>query len=100
LPRQLSSFAVFNLRRPSLLRGTMLVLVSFAASFPLSGFPRTRATPLLAIPAVLALLGTIETLRCMQPRRTWYHGGVIFCLLMDVLAICLILFFFIFPYLF
>jgi hypothetical protein len=95
-----SSFAVFNLRRPSLLRGNLLVLASFAASFPLSGFPRTRATPLLAIPAVLALLGTIDTMRCMQPRRTFYHGGVIFCLLMDILAICLILFFLFFPYLF
>ena len=100
LPRPLSSFAVFNLRRPSLLRGTLLVLGSFVASFPLSGFPHTRATPLLAIPAVLAFLGTIDTVRCMQPRRTWYHGGVIFCLLMDILALCLILFFLFFPYLF
>ena len=98
--RPLSSFAVFNLRSPSLLRGTLLVLGSFAVSFPLSGFPRTRATPLLAIPAVLALLGAVDTLRCMQPRRTLYHGGVIFCLLMDVLAILLILFFLFFPYLF
>lgn len=100
MTRPLSSFAVFNLRRPSLLRGSLLVLGSFAASFPLSGFPRTRAAPFLIIPAVLAVLGTVDTLRCMQPHRTWYHGGVIFCLLMDVLAICLILFFLFFPYLF
>jgi hypothetical protein len=49
--RPLTSFAVFNLRRPSLLRGTILVLGSFAASFPLSGFPQTKATLLLVMPA-------------------------------------------------
>jgi hypothetical protein len=98
--RPLSSFAVFNLRRRSLIRGNVLVLGSFAASFPLSGFPHTRATPLLIVPTVLAFLGTVDTLRCMQPRRTFYHGGVIFCLLMDVLALCLIIFFLFFPYLF
>ena len=99
LARPLSSFAVFNLRRRSLLRGNLLVLGSFVAAFPLSGFPHTRATPLLVIPAVLAFLGTFDTVRCMQPRWTFYHGGVILCLFMDMLAICLILFFLFFPYL-
>ena len=93
-----SSFAVFDLRRPSLLRGTILVLGSFAASFPLSGFPQTRATLLLAIPALVAMLGMLDTLRCMRPKRDLYHAGVIMCLFMDLLALCLILFFLLFPY--
>lgn len=98
LTRPRSSFAIFNLRRKSLLRSNLLVLGSFAASFRLSGFPRSRATLLLLIPAVVAILGTLDTLRCVQPRWNLYHGGVILLLFMDMLAICLILFFLLFPY--
>lgn len=99
MTRPLSSFAVFNLRRKSLLRGNLLVLGSFAASFRLSGFPHAHATLLLLIPAVLSILGAFDTLRCMQRRWSLYHGGVILLLFMDMMAICLILFFLLFPYL-
>lgn len=99
MARPLSSFAVFNLRRRSLLRGSLLVVGSFAAAFPLSGFPEGRATLLLVIPAALALFGTFDTIRCMQPRWNFYHGGVLLCLFMDMMAVCLILFFLLFPYL-
>ncbi|MDP9050128.1 MAG: permease [Acidobacteriota bacterium] len=98
MTRPLPSFDVFNLRRRSLARGTILVLLSFAASFPLSGFPQTRATPLLIIPAFLGMAGTLDTLRCMRPQRDLYHAGIILCLFMDMLAVCLILFFLLFPY--
>jgi hypothetical protein len=100
LHRPLSSFAVFDLRRRSLVRGNILVVGSFAASFLLSGFPRSRATLLLIVPAVLALAGMFDTLRCMQSRWSFYHGGVILLLLMDMMAVCLIFFFLFFPYLF
>jgi hypothetical protein len=100
LTRPLSSFAVFNFRRRSLLRGNLLVLGSFAASFRISGFPASRATLLLLIPAAFAFLGTFDTLRCMQQRRNLYHAGVMLYLFMDILAVCLILFFLFFPYLF
>jgi hypothetical protein len=96
--RPLSSFAVFNFRRRSLLRGNLLVLFSFAVSFRLSGFPHTRATLLLIVPAALAMLGMFDTARCIEPRRNLYHGGVMLLLFMDMLAICLILFFLFFPY--
>jgi hypothetical protein len=99
LTRPLSSFALFNPRRRSLLRGTLLVLGSFVASFPLSGFPHTRATLLLILPSLLALYGTFETIRCIQPRWSLYHGGVILLIYMDLMAVCLILFFLFFPYL-
>ncbi len=82
-----------------MLRGNLLVLSSFASAFPLSGFPHSRATPLLAIPALLALLGTFDTMRCMQPRWNFYHSGVILLIYMDLMVICLILFFLFFPYL-
>jgi hypothetical protein len=94
------SHSIFNLRRISLLRGSLLVLGSFYASFRLSGFPATRATPLLGIPAVFALMGTLDTVRCMQRRWTLYHSGVLLLLLMDLMALCLILFFLFAPYLF
>jgi hypothetical protein len=97
--RHLSSFAVFNPHRRSLLRGNLLVLVSFAAAVRLSDFPRSRATLLLVIPAFLALLGTLDTARCMQPRWNFYHGGVVLCIYMDMMAMLLILFFLLSPYL-
>jgi hypothetical protein len=98
MSRPLFSRAVFHPRRRSLLRGTLLVVGSFAAAFPLSGFPRSRPTLLLLIPTVLALYGTVDTLRCMQPRWSFYHGGVLLLLYMDLMALCLILFFLLFPY--
>ena len=97
--RPLSSFAVFNLHRRSLLRGNLLVLGSFVAAVRLSDFPRSRATPLLAIPALVAFAGLFETIRCMQRRWNFYHGGVVLCIYMDLMAICLMLFFLFSPYL-
>jgi hypothetical protein len=46
------------------------------------------------------LLGMLDTVRCMRPRWGFYHGGVILLLFMDMLVVCLILFFLILPYLF
>ena len=54
---------------------------------------------LLAIPAVLALAGMLDTARCMQPRWNFYHGGVVLCLYMDLMALSLIFFFLLGPYL-
>ncbi len=94
----LSSYAVFNPRRRSLLRGNLLVVGSLLAAVHLSDFPHSRATLLLTIPAALAMLGTFETVRCMQPRWNFYHGGVLLCIYMDLLAISLILFLLFSPY--
>jgi hypothetical protein len=98
--RPLSSYGIFHPRRRSLVRANLLVLGSFAASFLLSGFPRSRATPLLLIPAVFAMLGMLDTVRCMQSRWGFYHGGVILLVFMDMLVVCLILSFLLLPYLF
>ncbi len=95
----ISSSALFHFRRRSLLRGNLLVLGSFFASFLLSGFPHSRATLLLLIPAVLAFIGLADTVRCMQTPWGFYHGGVLLLLLMDMMAICMILFFLLYPYL-
>ena len=40
-----------------------------------------------------------DTIRCVQQRWSLYHGGVLLCLYMDLLAITLVLFFLLYPYL-
>ncbi len=99
MSRSLSTYALWNLRRPSLLRGNVLVLASFVVALRMSGFPASRATALLAIPALLAITGTLDTVRCMQPRWNFYHGGVVLCIYMDLMAISLILFLLFSPFL-
>jgi hypothetical protein len=92
------SVKFFNPRHTSLIRGSALVLVSLGIAFLLSDFPHNRATPFLAFPALAAAIGTVDTLRCMRPRWSLYHGGVLLLIYMDLMALCMILFFFLYPY--
>jgi hypothetical protein len=89
---------IFNPRAQSLLRGNLLVLSSLAVALLLSDFPHNRATPLLVFPALFAIAGTADTVRCMQRRWSFYHAGVILCIYMDLMALCMILFFLLYPY--
>jgi hypothetical protein len=91
-------FAVFHLRAKSLVRGSVLVLGSLLLSFVWSGFPRARPTPILILPACLALYGTWETLRCLRLRWSFYHGGVLLLLYMDIMALAMIFFLLLYPY--
>ena len=76
----------------------MLVWASVIAAILLSNFPHNRATPLNIIPAAVAIAGTLDTLRCIRRRWSFYHAGVIFCLYADLMAIFIILFLLIYPY--
>jgi hypothetical protein len=87
-----------NPRKQSLLRGNLLVLASLTAAIYLSDFPRSRATPLLVLPALAAIAGTADTVRCMQRRWSLYHGGVLLLIYMDLMALCMILFLLLYPY--
>lgn len=89
---------VFDLRRKSLTRGNLLVLLSFVAAIFLSDFPHNRATLWLLMPCALAVLGTGETVRCIRRRWSFYHAGVILCIYMDLMAVCMIFFFLLYPY--
>lgn len=89
---------ILNPRFRSLVRGNALVLLSVIAALILSHFPQNHATPFLVIPAVAAIIGTLDTARCMQRRWSFYHGGVILCIYMDLMAIIMILFFLLYPY--
>ncbi len=84
-------------RQRSLLRANGVVLLSLVVSFWLSDFPHNRANPWLVLPLLLAMAGTGDTLRCMQQRWNWYHGGVILCAYMDLMVVCLITFFLLYP---
>jgi hypothetical protein len=90
--------AFLNLRARSLVRGTVLVLVSLLMAFRLSGFPNIHPSLLLVLPALLALYGTYETARCLRLRWSFYHGGVLLLLYMDIMALSMILFFLLYPY--
>jgi len=92
------SHPLLNPRKRSLLRANVLVLFSLAISLPLSHFPHNRPTPLLILPALVAIAGTLDTIRCMQRRWNFYHGGVLLCIYMDLMALSLILFLLVYPY--
>ena len=90
--------SIFNPRKRSLLRGCLLVLTSLGAAIFLSDFPHNHATPLLVFPALVAIVGTADTIRCMQRRWSFYHGGVLLLIYMDLMALCMILFLLLYPY--
>jgi len=91
-------FSVFQIRSKSLLRGTVLVLASLLVSFRLAHFPQARPTLWLILPAFFALVGTWETSRCLRLRWSWYHGGVLLFLYMDILVLAMIFFLLLYPY--
>ena len=88
----------FNPRTRSLARGNVLVLGSVFAAIPLSHFPHIRPTLLLLLPSLGTMIGTAETVRCIQRRWSLYHGGVILCIYMDLMAVSLVLFLLLYPY--
>jgi hypothetical protein len=90
---------LFNPRVRSLVRGNLIVLGSLAVATLMSNFPHLRATPWLVLPVFGCLVGTADTVRCLQRRWSFYHGGVLLCLYMDLLAMMLVLFFLAYPYL-
>ena len=92
----LSSF--LNPRRRSLLRGILLVLLSLGFALLISGFPVIHTNPVLILPVLLAIAGTVDTVRCMQRRWSLYHGGVLLLIYMDLMALCMILFLLLYPY--
>lgn len=90
--------ALFNPRQRSLLRGAIVVALSFAVSLFMADFPANRANPLLVLPFLLALAGTLDTARNMRTRWSWYHGGVVLCIYADLMILSMIAFFWLYPY--
>jgi hypothetical protein len=91
-------YAAFNFRARSLLRGTVLVLLSIVLALICAGFPDVHPSPWILLPALAAIYGTWETGRCLRRRWSFYHGGVMLLLYADVLAVALIWFLLLYPY--
>lgn len=87
-----------NPRHISLLRGSLLVLLSLLSAVLLSKFPNNRATLALVVPALFAIAGTADTIRCMKTRWSFYHAGVLLLIYMDLMALAIILFLLLYPY--
>ncbi len=90
--------ALFNPRHKSLVRGNLFVLISLAAATVISHAPRLRPSLWLIVPFLTSLIGTADTVRCMRKRWSFYHGGVLLCIYMDLMALTLVLFFLLYPY--
>lgn len=76
----------------------MLVLGSLFLAFVLAGFPNDRPSLALIVPAMFALLGTWDTLRCLRAHWSFYHGAVVLLLYSDIMALLMILFLLFYPY--
>ena len=85
-------------RHHSLLRSTILVLGSLNAAILVSGYPDARPTMKLAVPVAICALGFVDTFRCLRAHWSFYHGAVVLMLYMDVMALSMILFLFLYPY--
>lgn len=97
LPLRAHLHRFVNLRFRSVLRGTLLVALSTVVSFRMSHFPHIVLNPWLVLPLLTAAAGTADTTRCMQKRWSWYHGGVVLCIYTDLMALCMIAFFLLYP---
>lgn len=71
---------------------------SLGASFLLSGFPHVHTTWSMPFAVFAALWGTFDTLRCLRLRWSFYHGGVLLLLYMDVIVLTLVFFLWLYPY--
>jgi hypothetical protein len=74
------------------------VILGLAVAISISHFPDIRPNLLLVLPALAAIAGTADTVRCMQRRWSLYHGGVLLLVYMDLMALCMILFLLLYPY--
>jgi hypothetical protein len=92
-------FAIFQLHKRSLARGTILALSALGLSLYLSGFPDIRPCPWLILTLLAACAATWDNARCLQKRWSFYHGGVILLIYVDLMVIVMISFLLVAPYL-
>ena len=95
MPRR---FSILHLQKKSLVRGTILALGSLWASFRLSGFPEVHVCLWLIGPLLIACAATWDTARCLQKRWSFYHGGVILLLYVDLMILLMISFLLLAPF--
>ena len=91
-------FAIFRLRQKSLVRPTLLSLGCLWAGLYLSGFPDTHPNLWLIVPFLITCFATWEHIRCLQKRWSFYHGGVILLIYVDLMVLLTIAFLLLFPF--
>jgi len=84
---------ILRLRKRSLIRGLALSLAAFATSLRLAGFPDIRSL----LVAFAAAWGMVETARCLRPKWSLYHAGVLILLYSELMILALVLFLCIYP---
>jgi hypothetical protein len=94
----LRRFPILQLHKRSLVRGTVLALGSLWASFRLSGFPEVHICLWLIAPLLITCAATWDTTRCLQKRWSFYHGGVILLIYVDLMILLMISFLLIAPF--
>jgi hypothetical protein len=90
--------SIFRLRQKSLVRGTAVALASLWISFRLSGFPEVHICLWLIAPLLAACAATWDTARCLQKRWSFYHGGVLLLLYVDLMVLLMISFLLLAPF--
>ena len=88
-------FVLFRLRRPSLVRGVLLALGALTASLCLAGFPfadSPHASHWQILLAPIVCWGMVETFRCLGPRWSLYHAGVLILLYSELMILAMVLF--------
>jgi hypothetical protein len=92
--------SVLRFRQASLVRGVVLSLGAFVISLRLAGFPHIellhRSTWQIAVLAA-ALLGLVETARCLKRKWSLYHAGVLILLYTELMILTMIIFLTIYP---
>ncbi len=92
-------FPFFNWRMRSLLRATVLVFIGIPLMLMRTHIPGSTLSPIIVLPVLLTVIGTVDTARCMRKRRDFYHAGVLLLLYADLMAFFLVSFLLFSPYL-
>jgi hypothetical protein len=67
-------------------------------SLRISGFPDVHPCLWLLLPFAVACAATWDTARCLQKRWSFYHGGVLLLLYVDLMVILMISFLLLAPF--
>lgn len=84
-------------RHKSPARGGILAFGSLLAAMKLSHFPNNSPNWLIVFPALIIAACIADTSRCMLGRWTWYHGGVLLVIYMELMAFTLAAFLLLYP---
>jgi len=87
------ALSILRLRSKSLVRGIALSLGAFFLALRLAGFPNIQnlhgsSWEIAAL--ILAAWGMVETARCLRPRWSLYHAGVLILLYADLMILAAI----------